>query len=89
MLRTLTKIDSQPLQKQKRKVAVYCRVSTNRDAQLTSLDNQKAHYERLAAAMDNWELTDYYYEKGISGTKKETRPVSPETRPIALNWSAG
>ena len=74
MLRTLTKIDSLPQQKQSRKVAVYCRVSTNRDAQLTSLDNQKAHYERLAAAMDNWELTDFYYEKGISGTKKETRP---------------
>lgn len=74
MLRTLTKIDSLPPQKQSKKIAVYCRVSTNRDAQLTSLDNQKAHYERLAAAMDNWELTDFYYEKGISGTKQETRP---------------
>ena len=74
MIRTLTKIDKLPPERRKQKVAVYCRVSTGRDAQLSSLDNQKAHYERLIAAMGSWELTDYYYEKGVSGTKKETRP---------------
>ncbi len=74
MIRTMTKIDKIPAQTRKQKVAVYCRVSTDRDTQLISLDNQKSHYERLTAAIGNWELTDYYYEKGISGTKKETRP---------------
>ena len=74
MIRTMTKIDRQPQERRTQKVAVYCRVSTGRDAQLTSLDNQKAHYERIIAAMGSWELTDYYYEKGVSGTKKETRP---------------
>ena len=74
MIRTLTKIDKIPPEYRKQKVAVYCRVSTDRDAQLISLDNQKSHYERLTSVIGNWELTDYYYEKGISGTKKETRP---------------
>ena len=74
MIRTMTKIDKIPAETRKQKVAVYCRVSTDRDTQLISLDNQKSHYERLTAAIGNWELTDYYYEKGISGTKKETRP---------------
>ena len=74
MIRTMTKIDQRLPETRKLKVAVYCRVSSDRDTQLTSLDNQKSHYERLTAAIGNWELTDYYYEKGISGTKKETRP---------------
>lgn len=74
MIRTLTKIDQLPPETRKLNVAVYCRVSSDRDTQLISLDNQKSHYERLTAAIGNWELTDYYYEKGISGTKKETRP---------------
>ena len=49
-----------PAPTRKQKVAVYCRVSTDRDAQLISLDNQKSHYDRLTATIGNWELTDYY-----------------------------
>ena len=32
----------------KTKVAAYCRVSTEADAQLVSLETQKSHYEELS-----------------------------------------
>ena len=46
-MRKVTKIDSSiSAIKSKLRVAAYCRVSTDSDAQLESLEAQKAHYKR-------------------------------------------
>lgn len=56
------------------KVAAYCRVSTDSDAQLESLEAQKTHYENYITSRDDWEFAGLYYDEGISGTKKDKRP---------------
>ena len=44
-MKRITKIEQNKQLFSKRKVAAYCRVSTGEDAQLLSLETQKAHYE--------------------------------------------
>lgn len=56
------------------RVAAYCRVSTDSDAQLESLEAQKTHYENYITSRDDWEFAGLYYDKGITGTKKDKRP---------------
>lgn len=71
----ITRIEATaPVVSSKLNVAVYCRVSTARDQQLTSLENQKKHYEGVVKKHSDWNLVDFYYEEGVSGTKKEIRP---------------
>lgn len=43
-MKRITEIEEDIIQKQKIRVAVYCRVSTASDDQIISLDTQKAHY---------------------------------------------
>ena len=76
-MKTVTKIDviTAPVDEVKRlRVAAYCRVSTDSDAQLESLEAQKSHYEQYISRHPEWELAGIYYDEGISGTKKEKRP---------------
>lgn len=54
------------------KVAAYCRVSTEKDDQLSSLDNQKKFFEEYTK-IHNYELTELYADEGISGTKLKNR----------------
>lgn len=56
------------------RVAAYCRVSTDSDAQLESLEAQKSHYEAYIAAREDWQFAGLYYDEGITGTKKDKRP---------------
>ena len=58
----------------KLRVAAYCRVSTDSDAQLESLDAQKQHYESYIACRDDWTFAGLYYDEGITATKKDKRP---------------
>ena len=60
--------------KRKKRVAAYCRVSTDSDAQLESLDAQKKHYEKYILSREDWEFAGLYYDEGITGTKKDKRP---------------
>ena len=57
------------------RVAAYCRVSTEMEEQLTSLETQKSHYEEFIASNPDWEFAGLYYDEGISGTNKEKRPA--------------
>ena len=57
----------------KLRVAAYCRVSTDSDEQLESLDTQIKHYESYINANPEWEFAGLYYDEGITGTKKEKR----------------
>ena len=72
-MKTVTKIDriaDTATKKKKLRVAAYCRVSTDSDAQLESLEAQKAHYENYILSRDDWEFAGLYYDEGITGTKK-------------------
>lgn len=56
------------------KVAAYCRVSTDKDDQSNSLENQiKFFYEYIKNHPD-WELSKIYYDEGASGTSIKKRP---------------
>lgn len=56
---------------QKKKVAAYCRVSTDHDEQEDSLENQIAHYENEIRSNPNYEFVEVYYDLGISGFKEK------------------
>ena len=45
----------------------YCRVSTDSDVQLNSLENQLDYYRNLIKANPNWEFVEGYYDEGITG----------------------
>lgn len=76
-MKTVTEIKpiSQQPVKRKLRVAAYCRVSTSSAAQHESLETQKSHYEAYINSQPNWELTDIYYDEGITGTKAYQRPA--------------
>jgi len=57
----------------KLRVAAYCRVSTDSDDQLVSLDTQIKHYDSYIKSNPEWEFAGLYYDEGITGTKKEKR----------------
>lgn len=54
----------------KLRVAAYCRVSTDSEDQLLSLETQKAHYKEYITSNSEWKFAGIYYDEGISGTKK-------------------
>ena len=55
------------------KVAAYCRVSSDKDAQLNSLDVQRRYFEGLILSHPEWENAGVYYDEGISGTSMKHR----------------
>lgn len=59
--------------KQKR-VAAYCRVSTDSEEQLTSYTNQMRVYTEMINSNKEWEFAGLYADEGISGTKADKRP---------------
>ena len=64
-MKRVTKIDhtaDASSKNRKLRVAAYCRVSTDSDAQLESLEAQRAHYEKYILSRDDWEFAGLYYE---------------------------
>ena len=57
----------------KRKVAIYARVSTEHEAQLSALDNQVQYYDGILKQHPDWILYDRYIDEGISGTSTKKR----------------
>ena len=77
-MKKVTKIDKiQPslASKKKLRVASYCRVSTDSDAQLESLDAQKEHYKNYITSRDDWTFAGLCFDEGITGTKADKRPM--------------
>jgi len=70
----ITQIAAEFAGRPKLRVAAYCRVSTDSDEQLESLQTQVKHYESYINANPDWEFAGLYYDEGITGTKKEKRP---------------
>ncbi|WP_161974843.1 recombinase family protein [Bacillus timonensis] len=50
------------------KVAAYCRVSTDLENQLRSLENQVHHYTHLIRSKPNWKFVGVYFDNGTSGS---------------------
>lgn len=61
-------------QHRQKRVAAYCRVSTDSEEQLTSYTNQKKVYTEMIAANPEWEFAGLYADEGISGTRADKRP---------------
>lgn len=57
----------------KKRVAVYARVSTDDPRQTSSYELQKNHYKDLISRHPNWNLVDIYADEGISGTSLQHR----------------
>ena len=55
------------------RVAAYCRVSTDHDDQLDSLENQISHYLEYIRLRPDYELVEIYSDSGISGTSTKKR----------------
>ena len=57
----------------KKRVAAYCRVSTDSEEQLNSYEAQKAYYTQKIADSPDWEMAGIYADEGISGTSMKKR----------------
>ena len=55
------------------KVTFYARVSTDKDVQLNSLDNQVMYFRNLITENKSWTYVDGYIDEGISGTSVNKR----------------
>ena len=51
---------TQPEEEIVRRVAAYCRVSTDSEDQINSFTAQNNHYNEMITAHDRWELVDIY-----------------------------
>ena len=55
------------------RVTFYARVSSEKDEQLNSLDNQISYYKNLIKKNKNWQYVDGYIDEGISGISVKKR----------------
>lgn len=55
------------------KIASYCRVSTDKDDQANSFENQQSYFREYVAQQPDWELYRIYADEGITGTSTKKR----------------
>ncbi len=55
------------------RVAVYCRVSTDKDDQANSLESQQKYFKEYIERNPMWELYNIYVDEGITGTSTKKR----------------
>lgn len=58
---------------EKRRVAVYARVSTRGESQQTSYQAQIAYYTEYIKSRDDWEFAGVYADEGVTGTSTRKR----------------
>ena len=56
-----------------KRVAAYCRVSTDKEDQANSFESQKRYFRECIERNPDWELFDVYADEGISGTSTRGR----------------
>ena len=57
-----------------KRVVIYARVSTEHEAQINALENQLDWYKPILAMHPEWQVVNWYVDKGITGTSAEKRP---------------
>ena len=57
----------------KKRVAAYCRVSTDSEEQLNSYEAQKSYYTQKIEESPDWEMAGIYADEGISGLEARNR----------------
>ncbi len=57
----------------KRKVAAYCRVSTDNEDQANSFESQQRYFRQYIERNPDWELYEVFADEGISGTNTKKR----------------
>lgn len=60
--------------KEQKRVAVYCRVSSGSADQLNSLANQIKYYTQYVKKHKGWTLVDIFADEAITGTRADIRP---------------
>lgn len=63
------RIDMRP-----KRVAAYCRVSTDKEQQEHSFETQKEMYTDMIMMKPNWQMAGIYADEGITGTIAKKRP---------------
>lgn len=67
------------------RVAAYCRISTDKEIQQSSLEIQTKAFERIIYANPDWELVKIYADEGLSGTTAKSRVQFQKMINDALN----
>ena len=57
-----------------KRVAAYCRVSTDKEEQERSFETQKAMYTEMIMMKPDWQMAGIYADEGITGTIAKKRP---------------
>ena len=61
------------IQHTKKRVAAYCRVSTDNEAQANSFESQQRYFRQYIECNHDWELYEIFADEGISGTNTKKR----------------
>ncbi len=61
------------IQNMKKRVAAYCRVSTDNDDQANSFESQQRYFRQYIERKPDWELYAIFADEGISGTNTKKR----------------
>ena len=61
------------IQQTKKRVAAYCRVSTDNEDQANSFESQQRYFRQYIERNPNWELYAIFADEGISGTNTKKR----------------
>ena len=70
---TKTQGDIHSIYDGKKRVAAYCRVSTDSEEQLNSYEAQKSYYTQKIEDSPDWEMAGIYADEGITGTSLKKR----------------
>jgi site-specific DNA recombinase len=63
---------------EKKKIAVYARVSTFEEEQQSSQELQESYFKEMIAKNENWELYKVYADHGVTGTNTKNRTAFNE-----------
>ena len=58
---------------EKKRVAAYCRVSTDSEDQVNSFESQQRYFRQYIEQRPDWELYEIFADEGISGTNTKKR----------------
>lgn len=64
---------ARPLVEHKKRVAAYCRVSTDKEDQANSFESQQRYFRDYIERMPDWALYEIFADEGISGTNTKKR----------------